>query len=37
VPEWHPMIGNYCLATFEDDSYELRCAAVDYKDKELHD
>jgi len=37
VPEWHPMVGNYCLVAFEDDLYELRCTAVDYEDEELHD
>jgi len=37
VPEWHPMVGNYCPVTFEDDLYELRCAAVDYEDEELCD
>jgi len=37
VPKWHPMVGNYCPVTFEDDSYELRCAAVDYEDEELCD
>jgi len=37
IPEWHPMIGNYCPVAFEDDSYKLRYTAVDYKDKELRD
>jgi len=37
VPEWHPMVGNYCPVAFEDDSYELRCTAVDYEDEGLRD
>jgi len=31
------MVGNYCPVAFEDDLYELRCAAVDYEDEELRD
>ena len=34
VLEWHLMVGNCCPVTFEDNSYELRCAAYDYEDKE---
>ena len=31
------MVGNVCPATFEDDSYELRCVAWDYDDEEQCD
>jgi len=37
VPEWHPVVGRYCPVAFNDDLYELRCAAVDYEDEELRD
>ena len=30
VPEWHAIVGDVCPAAFEDESYELRCAAWDY-------